>query len=73
MPHWKEMNRKLDRDEGAECMRGHGVVRGCRDCLNRRVDKKSFLIENMGRGILGREYNDRKVEKWQTLGIFARK
>ena len=54
-------------------MRGHRVARGCRDCLNGRVDKKSFPIENMGRGILGRECNDRKLEKWQTLGIFAKK
>lgn len=54
-------------------MRGHGVARGCRDCLNGRADKKSFLIEDMGRGILGRECNDRKVEKWQTLDTFAKK
>ena len=34
-------------------MRGHGVARGCRDCLNGRAEKKSFLIEDMGRGIWG--------------------
>lgn len=47
MPHWKEMKRKLGRDEGRKAW-------GWVHRSYRRVQSVSSQTEDMGRGILGR-------------------